>query len=465
MIAMKTSSLTRLVLVALLASGCAKIEPLSSPAAVGGSADFGTYVALGTSITAGYQSGGVANQHQMTSYAASFARQTGKPVLASGTGSFTYPAIGADGIPPLLRLVSLSPLQISNAGRTLGSPLNLGQVGAYHNYGVPGALLLDLADETHYYATVPPVNRTTFTFFDLIARHSGTLLAQAASLGPTFITFEYGANEVLGPATSGSGVAALTGPQFAALLNGTLDALEAAAPGVKLALFNVPDVTTIPFVTTFPPVVLDANGNPVIVNGNPLTLVGPGGTPLGLGDYVLLTAQADLAAGNGFPTGTFSYLTGAAGTNQPLTDAEVLSAGEAASIRSAVDQYNAAIASEAAARGAALVDLRGLLQRAATTGIPFQGTEYTSEFITGGLFSLDGVHPNDLAHGILCNVLIDAVNATFGARVPHVDLRGLATATSSRARPAAAGGRARPRIEGLGDGLAALFPWRGEPAP
>ena len=83
----------------------------------------------------------------------------------------------------------------------------------------------------------------------------------------------------------------------------------------------------------------------------------------------------------------------------------------------------------------------------------------------GGLLSLDGVHPNDLAHGLLCNVLIDAVNATFGARVPHVDLSALATASSSRARPAAVQGRPLPRIEGLGNGLAVLFPWRGEPAP
>ncbi len=113
-----------------------------------------------------------------------------------------------------------------------------------------------------------------------------------------------------------------------------------------------------------------------------------------------------------------------------------------------MDAYNVAVRREATARGAALVDLDGLLETARTTGLRFQGTAYTSEFIRGGLFSLDGVHPTDLAQGFLCNALIEAVNAQFGARIPPVDLSSVATLSSSRQHPAFDGdGPVYPIIE------------------
>ena len=101
------------------------------------------------------------------------------------------------------------------------------------------------------------------------------------------------------------------------------------------------------------------------------------------------------------------------------------------------------------------VDFHALLARAATTGFVIQGQVYTNAFVKGGMFSLDGIHPTDLSHGIIANALIEAVNAKFGARVPLVNLADYATLTSSRARPSEVR-LSIPQVTGTPDPFAAL---------
>ena len=448
---------TQRVLLALAAAsvalaGCSKIGPITQPAVKGGSANFGTFVAMGTSLSAGFESGGLVDRHQVQSFPYLFAKQAGSP--------FTIPSIDNDGIPQLLQLVSINPLVISNAGRVLGNPTNIAQPFAYSNMAIPGALLFDVGDSS-YYGAGNPIGRPT-TFFDIIQRHRGLILTQVASLSPSFISFEYGANEVLGPATEGGTIPVLPSASYAVLLDGTLTALQGLCPNAHIAITNVPDVTTIPFVTTFPPVVLDASGSPVLFGGLPIPLIGSEGGvvgPLGLGDYVLLTAADSMAIGCGFPTNTFSYVSGAPGNGRPLLDSEVLSSVEATAISATVDGYNSAIATEAATRGMVVVDLHGLLLQAATTGVTYKGSLYTSDFVTGGLFSLDGVHPTDLAHGIVCNMMINEVNQTFGSNIPPVNLTQSATGSASRARPTRTR-RMLPDIQGSSRMFSTVFPWR-----
>jgi hypothetical protein len=182
-------------------------------------------------------------------------------------------------------------------------------------------------------------------------------------------------------------------------------------------------------------------------------------------DHVLLGAADSMAIGCGFPIGTFSYLTGAPGNGRPLLDSQVLSTTEAASIQATVDAYNAAIDTVATIRGAALVDLNALLVQASTTGYSYRGTTYTNAFVTGGLFSLDGVHPTDLADGIICNAMIDAVNAKFGASIGHVNLSDAASGSSSAMRPWTGDRRVLPWIQGMSESPGmGLLPWRRAPA-
>jgi len=168
---------------------------------------------------------------------------------------------------------------------------------------------------------------------------------------------------------------------------------------------------------------------------------------------VLLTAAGSLATGTGVPVPC-------GGNGNPLPDNLVLTAAEAASISAAVAGYNDAIASEAAARGYALVDLHGLLRQVATAGIAIGGVTYTSAFITGGLFSLDGVHPDDLAHGLICNAMIDAVNAKFASRLPRANLAELASNTSSAQRLARVEPGTLPLIRDAEAVYRSCFPWR-----
>jgi len=77
-----------------------------------------------------------------------------------------------------------------------------------------------------------------------------------------------------------------------------------------------------------------------------------------------------------------------------------------------------------------------VLDRAAASGVRLAGTTFTTAYLTGGLFSVDGVHPTDLFHGLLCNEMIATVNARFGSRIPILDLSRVMTPTSSSLAPA-----------------------------
>jgi len=424
-------------------AACSVIDPIS-PAVQSGAAQFGVYVALGTSLGAGYSNGGLVRHHQMRSYTALFARQ-------AGAAAFTIPSIGDSGIPQLLVLRSYAPLLITRAA-TPGAPLNSAQLSSYHNLSIPGALLVDVIDSTLYGRS---------PLFAIIQRGRGTLLQQAIGLSPTFVSFEFGANEVLSAATQGSGTLvnpAFQPPQFAAMYTIAMNGLAAGAPNAELALFNVPDVTSIPFFTTFPPITL--------CNGAPTPLLhGPNADPLGPNDLVLLSAGAALAAGTGFPVGCTSYVSGAPGNGNGLGESLVLDASEQASIQGVITAYNAIIDSVATNRGAALVDLNALLNQVANVGIRNGGQVYTDDFITGGTFSLDGVHPTDLGYGIMANAMVDAVNARFGATLPRVDLGAVATRGRYRIQPSTGVPRVKPRVVGLDGVIRDLYGGLGTPIP
>jgi lysophospholipase L1-like esterase len=440
-----------LALAALLAGcqgPCEKIDPITMSAPpLTGDADFTRYVSAGTSLTAGYQSGGLVDRHQVHGYAAIFARQVGMTVELGGRGSFALPTVNGNGLPALLQLRSLSPLVISSDGLDNGTPTNLEYPAPYGNLGVPGAIMYDFANTGRYGSG----------YFPLIARNLGSIQDQVIAEHPTFVSLEFGINEVLGPAASGTSTQSpVTNPgAFTGLLTAAVDAIHTGAPGAKVALCNVPDVTSIPFFTTFPPYTVQ------LANGQPITLVGPGGAPLAPTDLVLLTAVDSLAAGTGFPVGSYNYVNPQApGNGRPLLPEYVLDGSEQTSLENDIVQMNSAIDSIGHRPYVAVVDINGALGSLASNGITIGATHYTTAYVSGGLFSLDGVHPNDLGHAITANAMIDGVNARFGTNVAHVDVASYATATASSARPVRpeAGGSSVPtRIDGLAARLRALY--------
>lgn len=388
----------RLKILASLA--LALLLPVAAVAVDTGSADFTRYVAIGDSLTAGFMSGGLFQGAQQNSYPALLYRQA-----TGNTSGFEQPLVGGAGIPAALELRSLAPLVIAPRSGS-GTPLNLNLQRPYNNLAVPGA---DVHDAV---ATVTDNGG----LHDLILRRLGTQIQQAVFLRPTFTTIWIGNNDVLAAATSGrviEGVTITPVAQFEADFKTVVGAV--ASTGSKMAIANIPDVAAIPFVNTISRFIVNpATSQPVLVNGQPVPIIGPNG-PLGANDRVLLTASAELAKGFGIPVQL-------GGSGQPLGDAFILDANEINTINARVAAYNNIIATVANQAGAALVDINSEFRQLATTGINIGGITFTRNFLTGGIFSYDGVHPTSIGYAYVANIFIAAINDKFGGEIPAVNL-------------------------------------------
>jgi lysophospholipase L1-like esterase len=143
-------------------------------------------------------------------------------------------------------------------------------------------------------------------------------------------------------------------------------------------------------------------------------------------DLVLLTTKSAIGAaptdkdsGIGFaPPSPFNKF----GITYPLQDKHILIPAEIAEIKIATDAYNVTIKAAADAKGLAFVDTRTTMAQLSTTGIRFGNFQMTSAFVTGGAFSLDGVHPSPRGYAHIANLFVDAINVTFGATLRNVDL-------------------------------------------
>ena len=47
------------------------------------------------------------------------------------------------------------------------------------------------------------------------------------------------------------------------------------------------------------------------------------------------------------------------------------------------------------------------------SGIQYNGVKYTATFVTGGAFSLDGVHLTGRGYAVIANEFIKAINKTY----------------------------------------------------
>jgi hypothetical protein len=383
----------------ILPTLAAALLALGSAPSVRAQVSFQSFVVVGDSLAAGFSSGSLVETHQRNSVPALIARQAGAP-------SFEQPLVTEPGIPTELRLVTLfpSPVIAPKAGNT-GSPANFGLPRPYNNLAVPGATSVDAL--------------TTVTdaggLHDLILRGRGTQVQQAVSLSPSFVLLWIGNNDVLGAAVRGraiDGVTLTPTATFRAVYGQIVGALRAT--GATIVAANLPDVTTIPFVTTIAPVVVDpTTGQPVTVNGQTFPLIGPQG-PIAANTLVTLAASTLLAQGVGIPTAL-------GGKGTPLPDQVLLDSNEQAIIRDHVNADNDAIQDICGGAGIPVVDVNGLLGDVATEGRNVGGIHLTSAYLSGGVFSYDGVHPTELGYALVANEWIDAINGAGGS-VPRVNL-------------------------------------------
>ena len=74
------------------------------------------------------------------------------------------------------------------------------------------------------------------------------------------------------------------------------------------------------------------------------------------------------------------------------------------------------------AKGLAFVDANAILAQVAAGGISGNGFTVTSAFVTGGGFSLDGVHPSPRGYALIANKFVEAINAKYGSNLKGVSL-------------------------------------------
>lgn len=418
---------------ALLMGSCkSKIEP-EKPSA--GDADFSNYVAIGNSLTAGYADGTLYRTGQENSYPSMLAAQ----FKLVGGGDFKQPLLpGEAGWPSVKRVLgisidclgvqSLGPVLYSGTSDTAGSATNIAVGGPYNNQGVPGIRCID-----YTYPNYGLVNPYSARFYPATANQKPLDVAIAAN--PTFFSMWLGSNDVLGYATNG-GTGVVGGTTTidispTAAFKASYEASVAALVGLgaKGVLINIPDVTTIPFFTTVPAQGLaltrqgqadslnaayqGLNGIHFAVGANYWVIVDstvPGNMrQMKAGEYVCLTVPQNSLKCSGW------------GSVVPLPDAYVLDAGEVANVKSATTAFNLIIEDVATQYGLAYMDANAYLA-SLKSGITWNGVTYTPTFVTGGVFSLDGVHLTPRGYALVANEILRVVNATYHATIPSVDI-------------------------------------------
>lgn len=434
-----------LIATALIFAGCSVSYPdADSGNFQSGNADFTSYAAVGNSLTAGYQSSGLRSVNQANSYPQMIAHQlqldalTYNPFPDSGTaGSLFLTGFSA---------TTGSPIFVSSKIST--TPTNSTQPTPYGNLGVPGAFLYDFLYATNQndsWQAVFSSGASKNALFDAIVRGT-TQFNSLKALQPTFITFHLGNNDILGYATNGAGTNGAFGgtvppytpvnrsdPAFAALsgietlLGGrriTFDSLYTKAVDslmsldANIALVNIPYVTSIPFFTTL-------NKDSLTVNVNPLTKAKIYTTESNVKYITLLASnylgRTDFGAGAPAPYGLHPA--------NPLGGQFTITETEATNIKNIIDGYNAIIDAVAAAKNLPVVDVNSFFSEVAAVSGPAKpgyaiggGIVVKTDFISGGLFSYDGVHPTSLGYAILANKIIETVNSFYGSSIPPIGL-------------------------------------------
>lgn len=417
---MKTSNLLR------IAATLAVAILLALPATVQAQqADFTTFVAIGDSLTAGFTDGCLVDYAQADSF--------GAIVAKTAKATYEQPIIRTPGLGPCMYLVSLAP-QFGNRPNT-GVPTNLTLARPYNNLAVPGFKIHDAV------ATNPTTAAGGLTY--IILRGLGTQLQQAASLKPTFLMTWLGNNDVLGAATSATAIEGLTLTPMASI-NADLDTIfstmKAAQGGTgKGLVMTVPDVASIPFVTTVSPILgIYPTGTPG-VGGQPIYALydSCGGLapacPVPAGSYLTLLAASYLQQGYGIPCAVAPTNPNC---NKPLPDnlsinpstgaispGVVLTPTEVAAIRARTGEINAAIIAKGTAAGYKVWDTAAVLADLTKNGRSYGGLAITTAFLSGGAFGYDGVHPTSIGYAIAADDLIQTINYYWNNNLPRVNMQ------------------------------------------
>jgi lysophospholipase L1-like esterase len=363
---------------------------------------FARYVAMGNSITAGFESGGINDSTQQHSYAVLLAEAFGLEIGET----FSYPSLAMPGCPPPLTNVftqtRVAPGLCFTRSADVPPFLN--------NVAVPGAAVLDLISNL-----APESSPNALTTFFLGGR---TQVQAAREIDPTFVTIWIGNNDILGAlfaADAGGAASILSTTEFADRYSAMMDSVDALGTVRGGVLIGVVQVLFAPYATSGPAWAAAAESMPSLtVADNCLDMVAIPGSAYTAVPLVPFHVGAPLfaAAAEGTPT------------TVDCSGPEAITADEAANMFTTVAAYNVAIAEEAEARGWVFWDPNELLSQVLDDPAqirpfpafdPADPQHESAPF--GTALSLDGIHPSAAAHALIAQALGDAIDDHYGANV------------------------------------------------
>jgi hypothetical protein len=438
----------KLYTVGLMAVMFAACKPnLKTQAPTKGNADFSSYIAVGNSLTAGYADNTLYLTGQQNSYPLRLSQQFAlvgggvfkQPLLTSDVG-FPVPRLVLANIAGCNGVVSLTP--VLNAGVDSVDNVSIASQGPFNNLGVPGIRCYDYV--VAGYAGIAAIGGTPYAsrFYDDPGNETpmDVLNKTMAKLNPTFFTCWLGNNDVLLYATGGGQG---TNPQylstfyrpgnitptpvFQAIYDSVVKTLVKG--GAKGVLMNIPDVTSVPLFNTIP-----ANGL-VLRQGQADTLNGfyaaqgitnmtftAGANYFVITDHTGNVRQAQSGEYILLNTPTDSLTCYGMGSIKAIPNQYVLTKDEVSNIQTATAAYNNVIQQAATTYHLAYVDMNSFLKTFSNTGFLYNGVKFNAQFVTGGAFSLDGVHLTPRGYAIVANYIIANINSYYNATVPAIDI-------------------------------------------
>jgi lysophospholipase L1-like esterase len=419
----------------LLLASCKPSVDIPKPTS--GTADFSRYISVGNSLTAGYADGGLYLEGQLNSYPSIIAKQ----MAQVGGGTFTQPLFNADqangsGYIQLTGFTATgspitTPVTTNLAVRGTAAIPGFGTVvlytkytGEINNYGVPGIKLL--------HVTVPQYGNLNGYYERMLPGNAGTnttaYLDFVTAKPFTFFTDWLGNNDALGYATSGGAADALTPKdQFAGLYNLSIGKLTAG--GAKGAVATIPDVTAVPYFTTVTIGAILAGVQKTAPTVTDLYISAKNSADVSAGYTARKATAADLVVLT-FPTSKIGQpVSSPAGMvpygltpYAPIENQYVLDANEVTLTKDYVNDYNNTIKAAAASKGLAVFDAFTFLNNLKANGMVIDGVSLGSNYISGGIFSLDGVHLTPRGYAIVANEFIKAINTQYGSNIPKASV-------------------------------------------
>jgi hypothetical protein len=232
---------------------------------------------------------------------------------------------------------------------------------------------------------------------------SWSQIEYAELMAPTFVILELGFGDVLDGALSGDPGKITSAASFAAdygIIAGRL-----ANTFANVVVLNLPDPTLTAYFTTI-------DGAARLYKTDSATLMSVFG--LRSGDLITLGGLVEIG----------QQISGRRRTGNLSTGA-VLRASAVAAVRSAVQSYNASIASASQKNGFLSFDLSAFYREAADRGIQ-AGSRTLGAGYLQGFFSRDGIFPTPTAHAVLANRLLALVNGAFKQSFALVDVDSVA---------------------------------------